>query len=87
MSDKIVVKLVATATNPQEVGRRKVMITQTARTGGAVHIGATEVGMETLMLDVSFDNFEKAKAFQEHCVRQQWLRVLQGVPAVAGRIS
>jgi hypothetical protein len=79
MADKIVLKIFASATNPGEVGRRKAIVAQAARSFGALRVDAKE-DFSSLVLLVEFDDREKATAFQEDCSTQPLLRVLEGVP-------
>jgi hypothetical protein len=87
MADKIVLKVFAAATNPSEVGRRKAMVTQSAKFFGAVRVDATDISFESLVLLVTFDEIEKAMAFQENCKKQQLLRILEGVPGTSVRMN
>jgi hypothetical protein len=80
MADDVTLKVLATATNPSEVARRKVIVAQAARTFGALRVDSVEVKFDSVTLAVRFDDLEKAKAYQEDCKKQPLLRVLEGVP-------
>ena len=66
MADKIVLKIFASATNPGEVGRRKAIVAQAAKSFGALRVDTKE-DFSSLTLLVAFDDREKATAFQEDC--------------------
>jgi hypothetical protein len=86
MADKIVLKIFASATNPGEVGRRKAIVAQAAKSFGALRVDTKE-DFSSLTLLVAFDDREKATAFQEDCNKQPLLRVLEGVPNGARRFN
>ena len=80
MSDQVILKIFASATNPGEVGRRKAIVTQAAKAFGAVRVDPVEVRFDSITLLVAFDDLEKAQAYQEDCKKQPLLRILEGVP-------
>jgi hypothetical protein len=80
MADHISLKIFASATNPAEVGRRKSIVIQAAKSFGAVRVEPIEVKFDSVTLRVDFDDVERAKAYQEDCTKQPLLRVLEGVP-------
>lgn len=86
MAEKIVLKIFASATNPSEVGRRKAIVAQAARSFGALRVDSKE-DFASLVLLVAFDDREKAVAFQEDCNKQPLLRVPEGVPNGARRFN
>jgi hypothetical protein len=80
MADNVTIKILASATNPSEVGRRKKIVTEAAKAFGAVRVDPIEVKFNSITLLVGFDNLEKAQAYQEDCKKQPSLRILEGVP-------
>src|ERR1700734_2487444 len=80
MADAVTFKIFASATNPGEVGRRKTILTQAAKAFGAGRVDPVEVKFDSITLLVSFDNLEKAQAYEEDCKKQPLLRILEGMP-------
>lgn len=80
MADDITIKLFASAANPSEVKRRKIIVSQAAKTFGAVRVDAIEAKFDSVTFLVKFDDITKAAAYQEDCKKQPLMRVIEGVP-------
>jgi hypothetical protein len=80
MADDITLKIFASATNPSEVGRRKTLLSQTAKAFGAVRVEPVEVKFDSVTFLIRFDDLGNAKIYQDDCKKQPLLRVIEGVP-------
>jgi hypothetical protein len=80
MADNVSLTIFASARNPSEVGRRKSIVTQTAKSFGAVRVEPIDIKFDSVTLRVEFDDIERAKSYQEDCKKQPLLRILEGVP-------
>jgi hypothetical protein len=80
MADYLTLKMVASATNPGEVGRKKKIVCQAAKAFGAVRVEPVQIKFDSVTFLIRFDGLGKAKIYQDDCKKQPLLRVIEGVP-------